>query len=239
MNRLATKNLSIILPMLLATVALVASPRPAPAHVTLGSPNGGETLNGSSTSMIEWMPAVAMHDTLNFDLWYSVVGDSGPWTVIALDLPPGDLAVGSFHSYSWAVPNITDSSAWVRVRQENDVNQDYEDVSDGSFSLTAAPNQGDYNGSGTVDVADYTVWRDSLGQQGAGLAADGDGNGSISDGDYAVWKSNFGDTAGAGSAGLTASAVPEPSAMLLCLLGIVGMSFRRANRSLRLRTVAR
>ena len=30
---------------------------------------------------------------------------------------------------------------------------------------------GDYNDDGTVDAADYTVWRDSLGQTGSGLAA--------------------------------------------------------------------
>lgn len=231
MNRLAPKNLPIILPMLLAAVALVASPRPAPAHVIIGSPNGGETLNGSSTSMIEWMPEVAMHDTLNFDLWYSTVGDSGPWTVIALDLPPGNLAVGSLHAYAWVVPNITDSSAWVRVRQENNVDQDYEDVSNGSFSITAAPPQGDYNGSGTVDAADYTVWRDSLGQQGAGLAADGSGNGRVDAADYSLWKSNFGDTAGAGSAGLAATAVPEPAVSLLFVAAVASLSWRRVIRS--------
>ena len=33
---------------------------------------------------------------------------------------------------------------------------------------------GDYNANGVVDAADYTVWRDSLGQTGMGLAADGD-----------------------------------------------------------------
>jgi hypothetical protein len=35
---------------------------------------------------------------------------------------------------------------------------------------------GDYNHDGTVDAADYVVWRKSLGQTGAGLAADGDFN---------------------------------------------------------------
>ena len=33
---------------------------------------------------------------------------------------------------------------------------------------------GDYNGDGVVDAADYTVWRDTFGQTGADLAADGD-----------------------------------------------------------------
>ena len=35
---------------------------------------------------------------------------------------------------------------------------------------------GDYNGDGRVDAADYTVWRDSEGATGSGLAADGNGD---------------------------------------------------------------
>ena len=37
---------------------------------------------------------------------------------------------------------------------------------------------GDYNQNGFVDAADYVVWRDTLGQMGAGLAADGNNNGA-------------------------------------------------------------
>ena len=35
---------------------------------------------------------------------------------------------------------------------------------------------------GTVNTADYTMWRDSLGESGSGLAADGNGDGKIDDG---------------------------------------------------------
>jgi hypothetical protein len=50
----------------------------------------------------------------------------------------------------------------------------------------------DYNQDFAVDAADYTVWRDTLGQTGTGLAADGDGNGTIDQADYDLWKTNFG-----------------------------------------------
>lgn len=220
----------------LVVAAACAATRPAQAHVELDSPNGGETLNSSAISTIAWMPMVAAHDTLNFDLWYSTVGAGGPWTVIVLDLPPGDLSVGSSHAYSWTVPNITDSSAWVRVRQENDVDQDYEDVSDGSFSIAAAAGlEGDYNGNEVVDAADYSIWRNTLGQQAAGLAADGDGNGRIETADYSVWKSNFGESAGSGSSGLAATAVPEPGSLILLFLCTAQLS---AIRSLRHRAFA-
>ncbi|MDC0934714.1 DUF4347 domain-containing protein, partial [Pirellulales bacterium] len=57
------------------------------------------------------------------------------------------------------------------------------------------PVAGDYNENGIIDAADYTVWRDTLGQSVTpGSGADGDGSGIIDQGDYAVWKSNFGKT---------------------------------------------
>ena len=59
---------------------------------------------------------------------------------------------------------------------------------------------GDYNGNGVVDAADYSIWRDTLGQVGAGLLADGNHNNTIDAGDYDVWKSNFGMTSGSGAA---------------------------------------
>ena len=68
---------------------------------------------------------------------------------------------------------------------------------------------GDYNADGVVDAADYTVWRDTLGMSGFGLAADGDGNAIVNALDYDVWRNNFG--ASAASAALAAHATPEPS----------------------------
>jgi hypothetical protein len=84
------------------------------------------------------------------------------------------------------------------------------------FALT-----GDYNDDGAVDAADYTVWRDTLGQSGTGLAADGNRDNRVDGADYSFWQANFGDSAGSGSAQPGAMAVPEPAAMLLCALGLV------------------
>jgi T5SS/PEP-CTERM-associated repeat protein len=87
------------------------------------------------------------------------------------------------------------------------------------FQAVALP--GDYNHNGIVDAADYTVWRDSLGSTGAGLAADGNINGVIDAGDYAVWKSHFGAHAGSGAGGSANAAVPEPATLLMFLAGIL------------------
>ena len=91
----------------------------------------------------------------------------------------------------------------------------------------AAALPGDYNLDGTVDAADYTVWRNSFGQTGTGLAADGDGNGAIDDGDFGVWRLYFGETSGNGAG----ASAPEPDTMLPLFIGIACLP---AIRSLRL-----
>lgn len=92
-------------------------------------------------------------------------------------------------------------------------------------SLTASFPDGDYNANGAVDAADYTIWRDTVGQSGAGLAADGNHDGTVNSADYIVWKSNFGSTiAGAGTAGSTL--VPEPATAALLVLGVFSFAVR-------------
>jgi beta-glucanase (GH16 family) len=80
---------------------------------------------------------------------------------------------------------------------------------------------GDYNGDDVVDAADYTVWRDSLGQSGIGLAADGSGNGTVGQSDYDIWRNAFGQSA-------TATSVPEPSSFAAAaILAFAGVCRRR------------
>jgi hypothetical protein len=65
----------------------------------------------------------------------------------------------------------------------------------GAFELQPEPVlTGDYNQNGVVDAADYTVWRDTLGQTGLTpfSGADGDGDGTVDPDDYSVWKAHFG-----------------------------------------------
>ena len=76
---------------------------------------------------------------------------------------------------------------------------------------------GDYNGNGTVDAADYVVWRKMLNQAVTpGSGADGTGPGGTPDGvvndlDYGFWRSRFGSTSAAAGTASEASAVPEPA----------------------------
>lgn len=87
--------------------------------------------------------------------------------------------------------------------------------------LAAAGVQGDYNGNGIVDAADYTVWRDHLGQSFALPNRDTTNSGVINAQDYTFWVSRFGAISGAGSLGV--GAVPEPASLAMLLIGAVGL----------------
>ncbi|HJQ80321.1 MAG TPA: choice-of-anchor Q domain-containing protein, partial [Lacipirellulaceae bacterium] len=80
---------------------------------------------------------------------------------------------------------------------------------------------GDYNGNGTVDAADYVVWRKTISMNVPnGSGADGDGDGVVDLGDHGVWRENFGQTqtAAAGTvqaAGAAARAIEDGAAQAL------------------------
>jgi hypothetical protein len=87
---------------------------------------------------------------------------------------------------------------------------------------------GDYNGDGTVNAADYTVWRNSLGS--ANSNADGNGSGLVDANDYLVWKNHYGQTASGASLGNLGN-VPEPSACILSLIAAMGVMLARRGRA--------
>jgi sugar lactone lactonase YvrE len=95
------------------------------------------------------------------------------------------------------------------------------------------PSTGDYNENGIVDAADYIVWRNSLGQVGTGLAADGDGDGRIDADDRNVWRAQFGNVIGSGAGGGVAPLLhlPEhPSLSVVCVAATAVLSRRYGRR---------
>jgi arabinogalactan endo-1,4-beta-galactosidase len=84
--------------------------------------------------------------------------------------------------------------------------------------------QGDYNFDDIVDMADYTVWRDAMGQAGQSLAADGDADGRVDNHDYEIWRRNFGAVINRrdGSGNLS---VPEPFGTAPALQALMFLAF--------------
>lgn len=79
---------------------------------------------------------------------------------------------------------------------------------------------GDYNRDGSVNMADYTVWRDNLGDAAGALPNDPHSS-PIGQQQYATWRANFGETLSSTGAVLSA-AVPEPSSLALLVLVACG-----------------
>ena len=72
---------------------------------------------------------------------------------------------------------------------------------------------GDYSRDGSVDAADYVVWR-----EGVGVASTPE--------NYNLWRSHFGRTAGSGAGASAYAPVPEPTTLILIILA-VGVSGKR------------
>lgn len=97
-------------------------------------------------------------------------------------------------------------------------------VATGTFDVTL-PLPGDYNNDGMVNLADYTVWRDSVGAPAGTLPNDVDG-GVIGGSQYNTWKQSFGDSSSAGAL-LAVDAVPEPASCVAILAACVLAIARR------------
>ncbi|WP_442483682.1 SMP-30/gluconolactonase/LRE family protein [Aeoliella sp. SH292] len=92
---------------------------------------------------------------------------------------------------------------------------------------------GDFNGDGTVNLADYTVWRDLLGSNSTlnGNGEESDTSANLVDAaDYTLWKNDFGNGLGSSSGGTTTSIVPEPSALLLVVITMATLTAARGRR---------
>jgi len=93
----------------------------------------------------------------------------------------------------------------------------------GEVILSSFAINGDYNVNGIVDAGDYVLWRKSPASYGGA-------------GGYTTWRSNFGRTnlpgAGSGAGSVSSqTAVPEPGAAVLALLGLVGSGLQYNRRT--------
>lgn len=190
--------------------------------------------------------------------WFDVVLDKAPVSNVVLSVGLGNAAIAAvdkptvtFTSQNWNVPqrvtfrpvdnydvgpaaSVEITIAVVDSQSDNA----YDPVADKVFTATIVDDDerpalaGDYNTDGTVDAADYSVWRDALGSTGqvSFAGADGDGDGRVTESDRAVWIANFGsrlttelqllDVSGSGA---TAPVLAEPQ-LVPGWLGLAGNS---------------
>jgi hypothetical protein len=81
---------------------------------------------------------------------------------------------------------------------------------------------GDYNDDGTVDAGDYVLWRK---YNNTSTTLPNDSTPGTDASDFTVWRSHFGQMAGSGVG--ASAAVPEPTTLVLLLMGALGLFFDR------------
>lgn len=187
-----------------------------PIELQLTSLSGGVNFTvAAPTALAPGERVVVVENTAAFQLRYgSSIRIIGQWTG-GLDnggetLTLSDQAGKVVQSFTYEDGDDPGEEAWpsapdgtgpslVILNSEGDYNDGTNWVASNTTHGTPGAEEvifsGDYNTDGIVDAADYTVWRDAIGQSVTPFsAADGDGNGVIDQGDYDVWRSTYGQT---------------------------------------------
>lgn len=181
------------------------------------------SLSMQSNSRLEIEIGAASHDLLN------VAGSASLGGQLALSLtafptdPLAELTVLSAGTLSGAFSNITSGARLATLDGLGSYVVTVDSLA-GELRLSdfeAAVLLGDFYDDGLVDAADYTVWRDNVGQPAGALANDVDG-GTVGPPQYDRWAANYGR-----SAEIPAAAVPEPAALALAALTAVCVAAHR------------
>jgi hypothetical protein len=189
----------------------IRPPDPAPAYYTYGIRT--KYNDDNSLGIIDTL-VQRRADWLKLTIEVDSVADGGQVRFFIDDLPVGT-SQRSGADLRWVMMGATGPTY---------ENYWYDDISVASLN-------GDYNGDGSTDAADYVLWR-SL-------------NGNNLDG-YAAWRTNFNPGAGAGNNGSlrSGSSIPEPSQKILaavggCLLLMIRSPRRRVSEEVCVRVCVR
>ena len=194
------------------------SPGPSTATLHIGTVSlaSGSVVKIEITSASSFDKLVTDEANLGGDIQISLLDGYVPAIGASFDILDWNTIFGSFATLS--LPSLPEGRTW-------DTSQLY---ASGLISVASAGVAGDYNGNGTVDAADYTVWRDHLGQS---VTLPGDATpGMVTQADYDIWKSNFGNHAGSGSGSSTT--VPEPTSFTILFAGLLTLFSRQCGSSI-------
>jgi hypothetical protein len=172
----------------------------------------------------------------------------GAWITVTPDLSDPDRKLvweidggSSFVSQSERIAHFglgasTDPVDLVTIEWTSGIVQHLYDVPiDQTLLVIEAPDQmpGDYNDDGTVDAADYTFWRDHMGQSMmlAGENPAATTPGVVDTEDFEFWKLYFGESLPSATS-VSQTAVPEPTTWLtatgaICAMAAIRMKKRR------------
>lgn len=134
-----------------------------------------------------WRVTTTMGDATNSHDQMSVNAEG------AQVVSPFDTATAQFSEHTFDV-EVTDGELSLEFRDNGGTDDNWVLNSVVIEQIEPPTLLGDYNGDNSVDTADYTVWRDTIGTSpplNFG-GADGNGNGIIDQADYGVWRANFG-----------------------------------------------
>lgn len=190
-------------------------------HLDFNTNNGGHVAGGSPDNInigyadgdLLKFSTVYDPDTDTVDVSYSINGGAteNVYSGTGIDGALGDVITSSVEVEIFKFGNLVPDQTIAKIDH---------------WSLAAVIQPtGDYNGNGVVDAADYTLWRDTLGQSvPQGTGADGSNNGLIDQADYDFWAQQY------GTAVATSQTIPEPGALVLGVLGLtcVGLRSRQA-----------
>jgi hypothetical protein len=170
----------------------------------------------------------------NLSLALERATDATPGDTILATLTATDRATGVSYTLSdqeplfhddgmgGMIPDGISSDSWDYFGLRNTGVDDFDMVVD-NFKLEVigsnepAEEDGDFDGDGDVDGADFLTWQRNVGATGQPLSAgDANGDGNITGADLAIWRSQFGPAAVA-----AAAAVPEPAACLLAATALL------------------
>ncbi|MEX0641323.1 MAG: autotransporter-associated beta strand repeat-containing protein [Pirellulales bacterium] len=205
----------------LVNVLGTISPGSSPGTLTIGE----LTLNNSATLEFDLDPAdpdSVDDDLIEFSDWGAVNLGTETVPLDVLNVTVSSLQFGGTPfsaTGSWllidgdalngtppSTVNFTFAEGLTGVTPSLDFDIDTGDI---SLVLTAGTD-GDFNGDGFVDAADYVVWRKGLGT-------------IYTEGDYDLWRMNFGTGSSSGEVALVLANVPEPAGCILLVMAALAM----------------